>query len=82
MNGAMIRVDDLRGIGNESESGVGRLHAIVASFEEAHIDLSFDELYALAKRRLADADTLGSLGDTACLVQGDHQFEVAYLQMG
>jgi hypothetical protein len=44
--------------------------------------LPFDELYALAKRRLADADTLGSLGDAAFLVQGDHQFEVAYLQMG
>jgi hypothetical protein len=37
-------------------------------------------LYALAKRRLADADTLGSLGDAACLVQGDHQFKVVYLQ--
>jgi hypothetical protein len=39
-------------------------------------------LYALAERRLADADTLGSLGNAAFLMQGDHQLEVAYLQMG
>jgi hypothetical protein len=39
-------------------------------------------LYALAKRRLADADTLGSMSNAAFLMQGDHQFEVAYLQMG
>jgi hypothetical protein len=54
----------------------------MASFKEAHLDLPFNQLNALAKRWFADTNALGSLGNAAFLVQSDHQFEVAYLQMG
>ena len=81
VDGAIIGVNTLQDMGYKGTARVGRCYAIVVAIKESFLDFALDQLEPLAERRLRNADALRGLGEGAFFVQGDHQFEIAYLQL-